>query len=112
METTISLEFISDTKEHLKALEHQLKHIHGVQVELLEPRDSTAPALVGIGINPSADQAAQEVAQILYSLLREAQSTQGQKKISLVTAEGDRVDIANLSVEDIHRIIVAAQEGE
>lgn len=112
METIISLEFISDTKDHLKTLEHQLKHIHGVQVELVEPRVSTAPALIGIGINPGVAEVAQDVAQTLYSFLREEQSTQRQKKISLVTAEGDRVDIANLSVEDIHRIIVVAQKGE
>ncbi len=112
METTISLEFISDTIEHLKTLEHQLKHIHGVQVELVEPRDSTAPALVGIGINEKVPEAAQNVAQTLYSFLREEQSVQGQKKIYLVTIEGDRVDIEDLPVEQIHTIIVTAQEGQ
>ncbi|GAC1355496.1 MAG: hypothetical protein NVS4B11_31160 [Ktedonobacteraceae bacterium] len=112
METTITLEFISDIKEHLKAFEHQLKHIHGVRVELVAPRDHTAPALVGIGIDPSEEQAAQNVAQTVYNFLREEQSVQGQKKISLVTIEGDRVDIEDLPVEDIHKIIVTAQEGQ
>lgn len=112
METTLSLEFISDTKEHLKSLEHQLKHIHGVQVELVEPRDTSAPALVGIGVKQNVPEAAQNVAQTLYGFLREEQSAQGQKKIYLVTIEGDRVDIENLPVEDIYKIIVTAQEGQ
>lgn len=111
MEITITLEFISDTKHHLKALEHQLKHIHGVKVDLVEPHDHTVPALVGIGIDEKAEQAAQNVAQTLYSFLREEQSVQGQKEIFLVTKEGDRVDIKNLSVEEINKIIVVAQEG-
>ncbi len=36
----------------------------------------------------------------------------GQKKISLVTIEGNRVDIENLPVEDIYKIITTAQEGQ
>lgn len=109
---TISLEFLSDTKEHLKTLEQQLKHIHGVHVDLVEPRDTTAPALVGVSINGSAPEAAQNVAQTLYSFVREEQSVQGQKKIYLVTIEGDRVDIEDLPVEDIYKIIATAQEGQ
>lgn len=111
METTITLEFISDTKQVLKALEHQLKHIHGVQVSLLEPRDHTVPAIVAIGIDEKAEDAAQNVAQTLYSFLREEESTQGQKKIFIVTQEGDRVEIEKLSVDEIKGIVVAAQEG-
>ncbi len=109
---TISLEFISDTKEHLKTLEHQLKHIHGVHVDLVEPRDTTAPALVGVDISGNEPEAAQSVAQTLYGFLREEQSVQGQKKIYLVTIEGDRVDIEDLPVEGIYKIIVTAQEGQ
>jgi len=109
---TISLEFLSDTKEHLKTLEHQLKQIHGVHVDLVEPRDTTAPALVGVGINGNAPDAAQNVARTLYSFLHEGQSVQGQKKIYLVTIEGNRVDIEDLPVEDIYKIIATAQEGQ
>ena len=36
----------------------------------------------------------------------------GQKQLLLLTIEGDRVDIATLSVEEIERIILAAKEGE
>ncbi len=109
---TISLEFISDTKEHLKTLERQLKHIHGVHVDLVEPRDTTAPALVGIAINENGPETAQSVAQTLHTFLHEGQSVQGQKKIYLVTIEGERVDIENLPVEDIYKIITTAQEGQ
>lgn len=111
METTLSLEFIFEVRQHLKDLEHQLKHIHGVQVELAVPRDHHAPVLVGIGIDANVEQAPQQVAQTLYSFLHEDQSVQGQKQIFLVTKEGDRVDIENLPVEEINNIIVAAQEG-
>ncbi len=109
---TISIEFISDTKEHLKTLEHQLKRIHGVHVDLVEPRDTTAPALVGVSVDGNEPEAAQSVAQTLYTFLREEQAMQGQKKIYLVTIEGDRVDIENLPAEDIYKIIVTAQEGQ
>ncbi len=109
---TISLEFLSDTKEHLKTLEQRLKHIHNIHVDLVEPRDTTAPALVGISIKENTQEVIQSVAQTLYSFLREEQSTQGQKKIYLVTIEGDRVDIENMPVENIYQIIAAAREGQ
>ena len=109
---TISLEFLSDTKEHLKTLVQQLKQIHGVHVDLVEARDTTAPALVGVSIDNTVPETAQNVAQTLYSFLREEQSVQGQKKISLVTIEGNRVNIEDLPVEDIYKIIATAQEGQ
>ena len=111
MDVTITLELIADTKQALKAFEHQLKHIHGVQVDLLEPHDHTAPAIVAISIDEKAQDAPQNVAQMLYSFLREEEMVQGQKKIFLVTIEGDRVEIEKLSVEEIKEIIAAAQEG-
>ena len=67
---TISLEFLSDTKEHLKTLEQQLKHISGVHVDLVEPRDTTAPALVGVCLKVNVPEATQNVAQRLYDFLR------------------------------------------
>ena len=104
--------FFQIQRKHLKTFEQQLKHIHGVHVDLVEARDTTAPALVGVSINASVPEAAQNVAQTLYNFLREEQSVQGQKKIYLVTIEGDRVDIENLPVEDIYKIITTAQEGQ
>ena len=115
LNTTFTIEFTSDTEEHLKTLEHQLKHIHDVEVDLVEPKDPAAPALVAIGIDKGgerAERAAQSIAQVLYSFLHDEASAQSQKKIFLVTIEGDRIDIEPLSVEEIQNIIVAALEGE
>ena len=115
MKTTVTIEFTTDTEEHLRTLEHQLKHIHDVEVDLVEPKDPAAPALVAIGIDKGgarAERAAQSIAQVLYSFLHDEASAQSQKKIFLVTIEGERIDIEPLSVEEIQDIIVAAQEGE
>ena len=70
------------------------------------------PALVGVSLKGNVSEATQNVAQTLYSFLHEEQGAQGQKKIYLVTIEGDRVDIENMSAEDIYRIIATAQEGQ
>ncbi|HYU75564.1 MAG TPA: hypothetical protein VEL31_23080 [Ktedonobacteraceae bacterium] len=108
MDTTITLEFFSETKEHLKTLEQQLKHEHDVDVDLLEPKDATAPVLVAIGIKKRgerAEKAAQRVAQILYRLLHDEVGATGQKQIVLFTREGDRVNIESLSIEEIEGIL-------
>lgn len=115
LETTITIEFTSETKQHLRTLEHQLKQIHDVKVDLVEPKDPVAPALVAISIaggGTKAERAAQSVAQVLHGFLHDETSAQSQKKIFLVTIEGERIDIEPLSVEEIKRIIVAAREGE
>ena len=115
MDTTITVEFFSDTKEHLSTLEHQLKHEHDVDVDLVEPKHATAPALIAIGIKKHgkrAEDAAQRVAQVLYSFLHDQANAVGQKQILLLTIEGDRVDIESLPFEEIKRIILAAKENE
>ena len=115
MYATITIEFFSDTKEHLKTLEQRLKQEHDVDVDLVEPKDATAPALVAIGIKKHAERAekaAQGVAQILYNFLHDEVGAAGQKRIFLFTIEGDRVDIEPLSVREIEGIILAAKEGE
>ena len=112
MDTTITIEFFSDTKEHLKTLEQRLRHEHDVEVDLVEPRDATAPALVAIGIKKHgerAENAAQRVAQTLYSFLHDDAA---QKQMLLLTIEGDRLDIKDLSVEQIKNIILEARENE
>lgn len=114
METTVSIEFTSDTEEHLRTLENQLKHIHDVEVDLLEPKNRAAPALVSIGIDKGgarAERAAQSIALVLHSFLHDEASSQSQKKIFLITIEGERVDIEPLSVKEIEEIIIAAQEN-
>lgn len=112
MDTTVTIEFFSDTKEHLRTLEQRLKHEHDVDVDLVEPRDATAPMLLAIGIKKHgerAENAAQRVAQTLYSFLHESA---GQNQALLLTIEGDRVDIKSLSVEQIKEIILEARENE
>ncbi len=84
-------------------------------MDLVEPRDTTAAALVAIGIKKHgerAQQAAQQVAQVLYSFLHDEAGSTGQKQIFLFTIEGDRVDIEPLSIQEIAGIILAAKEGE
>ncbi len=111
---TVTIEFFSDTEQHLKILEHQLKHIHDVDVYLIEPKDPQAPALVSIGVNKSGERAAkaaQNIATVLYNFIHDTSSS-GQKKILLFTIEGDRVDIEPLSIEEIEKIIVAAKKDE
>ena len=115
MITTVSIEFVGDTEQHLKVLEHELKHIHDVKVDLVEPRDRTAPVLVAISISKGGARgvvAIQSIAQALYNFLHDGTSASDDKKIYLVTAEGDRVDIESLPVSEINAIIGAAYEGE
>jgi hypothetical protein len=111
LDTTVNIEFTSDTKQHLKTLEHELKRIHDVKVDLVEPRDPTAPALIALDIHKSSPEAVQSVAQFLHDFLYE-HSDQGQKHIFLVTVEGDRIDIESLSTEEIKNIMIGAEENE
>jgi len=108
VDTTVTIEFTAETHHHLKVLEQRLKHIHAVQVNLVEPKEHSAPALIAIGIEKSGALAAQSIAQVLYDFLRE----EGQKSISLITIEGERMDIAPLSVDEIRNILVTAKAGE
>jgi len=113
--TTVSIEFVGDTEQHLKVLEHELKHIHDIDVDLVQPRDHTAPVLVAIGVNKGGERgtvAIQNIAQVLSNFLHSGTAAPEDKKIYLVTAEGDRVDIEPLSVTEINAIIDSAYEGE
>ena len=113
--SNVTIEFFSDTEQHLKILENRLKRIHDVDVYLIEPKDPAAPALVAIGINKSGERAAKaarDVAQVLHDFMHAETSPQGQKKILLFTIEGGRVDIEPLTVDEIEGIIVTAKEEE
>ncbi|MBA2394992.1 MAG: hypothetical protein H0V70_19870 [Ktedonobacteraceae bacterium] len=115
MITTFTIEFVGDTEQHLKVLEHELKHIHDVDVDLVEPRDHTAPVLLAIGVNKGGERgttAIQSIAQVLYNFLHSGTATSDDKKIYLVTAEGNRVDIEPLPSDEINTIISTAYEGE
>jgi hypothetical protein len=111
----VTIEFYSDTQQHLKILENQLNHIHDVDVYLVEPKDPEAPALVAIGITKGGERAAlaaHNIAQVLYDFIHGPTSPQGEKKILLFTIEGGRTDIEPLTTEEIEGIIVTAKKEE
>lgn len=114
MEPTITLEFTSDTRQHLKTLEHELKQIHSVQVFFVEPRDETAPVLISLGIGKKheAEVAIRRIAHTLYDFLHSSANEETKKTLTLVTIEGDSVDIAPLSEEEIKTIIEQAYTGQ
>lgn len=111
----ITIEFFADTEQHLKVLENQLKHIHDVDVYLIEPKDPTAPALVAIGVTKGGERAAKaahNIAQVLHDFIHAGTSPLGEKKILLYTIEGGRVDLEPLTAEEIEGIIVTAKKEE
>ena len=111
----VTIEFFSDSEEHLQILESQLKHIRDVDVYLIEPKDSAAPALVAIGITKGGERAAKaahSVSQTLHDFIHGETSPQGQKKILLFTVEGGRIDLEPLTAEEIEGIIVTAKKEE
>lgn len=112
MTTTITLEFSAEPG--LAELEHELKLIHGLKVFLVEPRDTSAPVLlsVAIGVHGSeqADLAVRRVAHTIYDFLHSS-AREVQQSVTLVTIEGESVDIAPLSYAEIERIIAEAYAG-
>ena len=111
----ITIEFFSDSEQHLKILENQLKHIRDVDVYLIEPKDTTAPALVAIGITKGGERAAKaahNIAQVLYDFIHDETSPQVQKKILMFTIEGGRIDLEPLTADEIEGIIVTAKKEE
>ena len=84
METTISLEFFSETKEHLKTLEQQLKHEHDVDVDLLVPKDATAPVLIAIGIKKHGERAEKAAQRVAHRRWREEQPLRGPRHVPLL----------------------------
>ena len=68
----VTIEFFSDSEEHLQILESQLKHIRDVDVYLIEPKEAAAPALVAIGITKRGERAAvaaHNIAQVLHDFI-------------------------------------------
>lgn len=113
METTVTLEFTAETHKQLESLEHQLKHIHGIQVLLVLPRDETAPALISLGIGKKGEQAEQaipQIAQLLSDFLHDPERMS--QKVELVTIEGENVDITSLTSEEMQRIIKDAHDNQ
>ena len=110
----VTIEFFSDSEEHLRILESQLKHIRDVDVYLIEPKDATAPALVAIGITKGGERAvaAHNIAQVLHDFIHAETGPQIQEKILLFTIEGGRIDLEPLTADEIEGIIVTAKKEE
>ena len=108
---TANIEFVSDTEQHLREIEGNLRRIQHIKVDLIEPLDRTAPALITINIHRGGEEIAQNIAQVLHDALHADATTQGQKHIFLVTIEGDRIDIEPLSVEQITNVLLDAEAG-
>jgi hypothetical protein len=111
----ITIEFFSDTEEHLKILENQLKRIHDVDVYLIEPKDPAAPALVAIGVTKGGERAAvaaHNIAQVLHDFIHDEMGLQAQKKFLMFTIEGGRIDLEPLTADEIEGVIVAAKKEE
>ena len=112
MEPTITLECTLDDWEQLKELEHQLKQIHGLTVFLVEPKDDDAPVLISVSIgkeNEQTEARIRRVAHTLYDFVHGSEVVQLQA--SLVTIEGERVDILSLTAEEIVQQINEAYFG-
>ncbi|HEY1350994.1 MAG TPA: hypothetical protein VGF67_15350 [Ktedonobacteraceae bacterium] len=114
MEPTITFEFAADS-QHLRELEHQLKGVHGVQVYFVAPGEKTAPVLISLGLSSKGEQAAQEIrriAHLLYDFLHSSKRDESWQTTTLVTIEGERLNIAALSSNEIRAMIAQAYAGQ
>ncbi len=113
MTTTITLEFNAEPR--LSELEHELKLIHGLHVFLAEPRDPSAPVLLSVAIDVHGSEqghlAVRRIAHTIYDFLHGSQR-ETQPPVMLVTIEGESMDIAPLSYDEIERVIATAYGGQ
>src|SRR5438876_851233 len=82
-------------EQHLRTLEHELKRIRDVKIDLVEARDHKAPSLFAIEIGKSgerAEKAVETVAQVLRDFLHTDTAALSHKTIYLVTIEGARIE--------------------
>lgn len=114
METTITLECALETREHLKELEYELKQIHGLKILYVEPKEADAPVLISISVLHKGEQAELAIRRIAHTLYEFMQGSgeAGQRKITLVTIEGESVDLAALSSEKMRQLISKAHAGQ
>ena len=100
-------------------VEEQLGRIAGITTELREPKDLVAATLLFISVaGPYTEQAItvaggintlHELAQTIYTFLhpkrQEAELQRGKNKVVIIT-KGKRIELYNLSSEEIEKIIV------
>lgn len=115
----VTLEFPTDIpQQEIWDLEDQLKRIKGVETDLLEPMDLitgvtlilqiiTLTAGAATGLTGGA-KTVYEVSKTLYNFFRRSDRKQegdNLKKKIIIVKKGKRLEIDNLSIEDIERII-------
>jgi hypothetical protein len=112
METTFTIEIPSDIEpKHLQNLEEELNQVEGVEAELIKPKSVVAVTLLILAIikvGMEAAKASIEVAKSLYDFVQELSSRKGNestKAIVIVTKQGDRIEINDLSIKQIEGII-------
>ena len=113
MQTTITLEFTTETHEHLAELEYQLKQIHGLQVLFVPPKHKAAPTLISLGIGGKgehANLAIRRIAHTLYDFLHRADGPS--EKITMVTIKGENIDITPLAADQIRQIVADAYANQ
>lgn len=99
-------------------LEKQLRQIVGITTELREPKDLLAATLLFItAVGPYVEQAitfaggintlhdlAQNIYHFLHPQSQEAEQQRGKNKVVIIT-KGKRIELYNLSSEEIEKII-------
>lgn len=119
--TTLLIEIPSDVvQQEVWDTEEKLRQVEGVKTELQEPKDVLAATLLFIHlVGPYLGQAAavaggikatHDLAQILYNFLhltkQETESQQGKNKVVIIK-EGKRIELYNLSTEEIEMVLEA-----
>ncbi len=108
----------SITKQEVWDMEEQLKQVEGVDVDLHEPKDafSIATQVLQLTVSISGSialisgdiKSIYEVSKILYDFLHNRKNKEeklDEKKKIIITTNRKKVEIYNLSIEEIERLI-------
>jgi len=115
----VLLEFPSSiAKQEVWVLEEQLKQVDGVDVDLHEPKDALSTAslvlhltvsIIGsIALISGNIKSIYEASKILYDFLhiiKDKETNLADKKKVTITKKGKKVEIYNLSIEEIEKIL-------
>ena len=116
---TLQLEIPPEvTQQDVWNLEEQVRQVAGITTELREPKDLIAATLLFISVaGPYVGQAVtvaggintlHDLAQAIYTFLHpkkeETEQQRGKNKVVIIT-KGKRIELYNLSSEEIEKII-------
>lgn len=116
---TIRIEISANVSQHyVWELEKKLQQVEGVTTDLLEPKDLAsitllllhfAASIMGpVAVIGGGIKSIHEVAKILYEFLHRSGSekadAENKKKVILIK-NGKRIELYNLSIEEIERIL-------